>query len=449
MYDSMTLWQDAEYMRTEQYIIGAIVADERCLDDVRSLVRPEMFSNGINRGLFESACQLQDEGTAVDIVSVGAKYKAKGEVLPGDYVSDLVAAACTAADANTYCQILRKEYKRRCLLGDSMRWIEDLRSGEDPRIIAIEMADKMKQYDENEDATDTLKIEESVVETLNRASDMQTGAKFPSIPSGYKSLDHTLGGGFQKNGLYVLAARPGKGKTSLALNLSRNIAKNGYRVLFISLEMDDYQLTSKLIAADVGNISATDIMTGSFDEIRWDDIRESANRIGKLPIAYNKQGTLNIKDVRVLAKSYKPDFIVIDYLGLIVNENERGSLYEETTKKSKQLKQIAREMKCPILCLAQLNREVERSRDGKPMLSHLRDSGSIEQDADCVLFNYIEQDTNDSDLTEEQRSAPVELSLIVAKNRHGSVGTIPMYWDKVCGKITALQKKMDAYEPPF
>lgn len=433
------LWIDEQYVRTEQYIVGAVLKDSRCLEDVRERVRSEMFLDVEYRAIFNAACQLQDEGKTVDIVTIGSRVKKNGGKMSGEVVSDLVYAAGSATDVIAYCTILSNEYLRQEMMRRMSSWVADLSSGSDPREIALSVSEQTKALAEGT-AQRGVSIRESVTDLLLHIQDIQEGQTVPTVKSGYKDLDRILGGGFQRNGLYILAARPGKGKTTMALNIAKKVAKRGHTVVFISLEMDRDQLSARIVASDVGGISPTAVLNATFPSEKMDAITDAATRTERLPIIFNMENSLDVKEIRLFSKSCKPDFIVIDYLGLIANENERGGIYEETTKKSKQLKLVARELGCPVLCLAQMNRESEKREKKKPMLSDLRDSGSIEQDADAVMFIWVENDKEDFELPEDALSDPVDLKLVVAKNRHGRIGIVPMYWDKLSGKITELQK---------
>lgn len=436
----MPVWFEEQYLNAEKFVLGAILARKDVLPDVRKTVRAEMFYHTDYRDIFEVACDLYDEGTAVDIATVGGRFIEKRGNMDGSLLSELTYAAEAASDISAYCEIIVRESTRMDLIYSVRQRLNALESGEDPNKSAVDILSDMDTFCNGEKMRGGVGLSESFVSLMEDITDIQEGRKAPATPSGFSSLDKILGGGFQRNGLYIVAARPGKGKTAIALSIAKNVAKTGKRTLFISLEMDRTQIASRLASADIGGISPTTILNGTFDRSYWDKITECASRFDKLPITFNWQKGMSVKDIRYLAKSCRSEFVVIDYLGLIANENESGKIYEETTKKSKQLKSMARDLECPVLCLAQMNRESEKRGNKKPMLSDLRDSGSIEQDADAVIFNWVEDDTEDYELPEDATADPVDLKLVVAKNRHGRIGIVPMYWDKLSGKITELQK---------
>lgn len=440
MTEIIPAWMDGQYTNAEKFIIGVVLADGRRLPEIRKTVRPEMFHDPVYRGIFEVSCDLSDEGTAVDIVTVAHKCGEYGNRIDSELLDDLTKVATTASEIGMYCEILVRESMRRDMLYSVHQRLQDLETGSEPGEIAVEILSEMNTFCNGERVTGGVGFEESFVSMMQDISDIQEGRKAPATPSGFPSLDKVLGGGFQRNGMYVIAARPGKGKTAMALSIAKNVASSGKRTLFVSLEMDRAQLVARIVSADIGGVSATTILNGTFEQDLWDSITDCATRMSSIPLTFNWQKSMSVKDIRYLAKTCRSEFVVIDYLGLIANENESGKLYEETTKKSKQIKAMARDLECPVLCLAQMNRESEKRGNKKPMLSDLRDSGSIEQDADAVIFNWVEDETEDYELPEGQTSDPVDLKLVVAKNRHGRMGIIPMYWDKLSGKITELQK---------
>ena len=441
MDELLPVWVEEKCLDAEQYILGVILSEKGGIDLVREKVRPEMFRSDTNRLLYECACELQDQGINVDISTVGDRFNKKGGNWDREYLSRLVLAATTSGEVTTYCDILEKESKRIALMEFHSKQYKDLAYGAEPNESAVDMVKAIETFTGvSENNKVAISYGDTANEVVEDIVDVQSGAMLPYVKSGYPALDKVLGGGFQQNGLYILAARPGKGKTTFALNIAHRIARSGKKVLFVSLEMDRKQLASRLMAIEVGHISATSILSGKLDEKQSDNVLQSMKRAKKIPIDFNVMRVMKLKDIQFTAKVSKADFIVIDYLGLIANDKDIGKLYEETTKKSKSLKQMARELECPILCLAQLNRESEKRDSKKPRLSDLRDSGSIEQDADAVIFNYIENDNEESYLPEGQTVDPVDLTLLVAKNRHGRTGQIDMYWDKVSGMILEIKK---------
>ena len=434
--EEMILASDQQ-VAAEQAIVGAILLDEKCLTEVRAAVRPEMFAIHRNREAFVAACALQDKKRRIDPVTVGIKVREEnGDTdWTNEYALQLMEAAVTPANVMSHCEVLKSEYTRWVMVHDLTVRQRDLMDGKNPKDVASDMMQFAENLLKGDSRTGIVSAMEAATELLNSIDEILRGEKTPALRTGYDNLDRILGGGLQRNGFYVLAARPGCGKTTFALNVTYRVAKMGKRVLFVSLEMDREQLVSRLMASEIGRISPTQILNATFDkELEMDSIIEQSQRFSKMPIYFNLSESLNVSEIKYLAKVSKADLVVVDYLGLIENSDKNGKIYEEVTKNSKALKLMARGLGTPILCLAQMNREYEKRGGDKkrPMLSDLRDSGSIEQDADAVIFHYLDENAKyySNALPDTEY-----LDLIVAKNRHGKTGTAEMLWVMTDGKI--------------
>lgn len=435
-FDEMIPATDQQ-VSAEQSVIGAILMDEKCLTEVRAAVKPDFFSITRNREAFLAACVLQDRKERVDPVTVGAAIREiNGESdWTNSYALELMDFAVTPANVISHCEILKGEHMRRVLIQEFANQQRELMSGKPPKDIASDTITFIENLYKGDAKSGLVSAMEAAIELISSISDIMNGEKLPALKTGYDNLDRILGGGLQRNGFYVLAARPGCGKTTFALNVTYRVAKMGRRVLFISLEMDREQLVARLMASEIGEISPTQILNGDFaDESELDRVTQQSAEFAKMPIFFNLSESLSVSEIKYLSKISKAELVVIDYLGLIENTNANGKLYEEVTKNSKALKLMARGLGVPVLCLAQMNREFEK-RGGekkKPLLSDLRDSGSIEQDADAVIFHYIDADAK---LYGNALPDTEYLDLIVAKNRHGKTGTAEMLWIMNDGKI--------------
>lgn len=429
-----------QQVAAEQAVIGAILIDDKCLDEVRSVVNPDMFSIQRNRDAFTAACSLQDEKKEIDPVTVGARIREidSNTDWTNNYAMDLMTVTVTPANVLAHCEILKSEYMRRLMLQEYSYQMRELMGGKIPKEVAADMMDFLDKLSKGDSKSGIVSAMEAASELIVNIDEVMSGRRQPAIPTGYGNLDDILGGGIQRNGFYILAARPGCGKTTFALNVTYRVATQGRRVLFISLEMDREQLVARLLASEIGEISPTQILNGMMKQSDMDKVVEQSTAFSRLPIFFNLADSLSVSEIKYLAKLSKAELVVIDYLGLIESQNENGKLYEEVTKNSKRLKLMARSLGVPILCLAQMNRESEKRNNGdkKPKLSDLRDSGSIEQDADAVIFHYI-----DASAQAYATAVPEMeyLDLIVAKNRHGRMDTANMLWSKKDGKISEAQ----------
>lgn len=254
------------------------------------------------------------------------------------------------------------------------------------------------------------------------------------VETGISDLDRILGGGLIREGLYILAARPGCGKTTLAAALAERMLERGRRILFISLEMSRKQLMARRVAADVGRATAAQILRGELSEEERKAVGESLVKLAKRPLFFNRRASLNTSEIQFLAKQNRADVVIIDYLGLMKHDAGK-SLYERVTGTSNQLKRMARGLETPVLCLAQLNRGVEGRQNQEPRLSDLRDSGAIEQDADGVLLIHRPA------IEDADEYGPTPMEVTVAKNRHGRTGKIELNWYMRSGRILEVRHR--------
>ncbi len=430
-------WMDDQQATAERGIIGSILLDESCLSESRELIDWTMFFNPVLQAAFKTACEMQDDGEKIDPVTLGAKMVGQGLEWTSGFAIQLMDEIATSANARAYCDILKRESDRRGLLQMLALQRQSLLNGSDPQDVRLDMASYLDRENDSSKKSGLVTQEEATTSFLNSMMEAQEGKVEPAIRTGYRKLDEMLAGGFQRNGFYVLAARPGRGKTAFALNIAFRVAKRGKRVLFISLEMDREQLISRIIASDIGVLGPAQILNGRFTgQDLTDKVVSSATKIAKLPIVYNRADRLNVQEIKHLTRISKADLVVLDYLGLVEYDNENGKPYEEVTKISRKLKLLAKSTGSPILCLAQLNRESEKRSDKRPILSDLRETGAIEQDADGVLFNLPAVEQEEAWANDD--TGATALTIIVEKNRHGATGDVEMNWYKKPGRIVEV-----------
>ena len=410
----------------EVSIAGSILIDPRCLDDVRKVVTSEMFVLPVCKSIFVAACELQDAGKTIDPVTI----RENAEVWDEAFAMQSMEVTLTAANVPVYCELLKKEHQRRAMLGQLRKVEDELSSGGD----LMEAASKLILVGESlggdgDRIVDSYTAANELIESILRSESGYNAF----IPTGFKEIDSILGGGMIRDGLYILAARPGCGKTAFAIAMAEKMLQKGTRILFISLEMSRVQLMARRIASIVGKVTASQIMKGDMTEEEYKLVADTCKNLSATPMFFNRMSSLNVSEIQFLAKQTKADVVIIDYLGLLQYENGK-SLYERVTATSNRLKRMARTLEVPVLCLAQLNREVEGRKTG-PMLSDLRDSGAIEQDADGVLLIH-KSFTNEDDV-----HAPALVELTIAKNRHGGTGKLEFSWYLRNGRILEIMKK--------
>jgi replicative DNA helicase len=401
----------------EQSVVGAILIDEACMPVITTAISAGDFLMEKNRAIYEAALALKDEGTPVDPVTIMARC---GGSVGADYLRQLMEITPTAANAAEYASQVRRASIRRALQRVASSMLERADGLEDPRAIIGDSTKMLEQIEALDTSRDVASSAEMMNELVKHRK-LVDGGNGGFVKTKLRPLDEILGGGLLASGFYILAARPAMGKTTFALSVADSMAESG-PVLFVSLEMSLSQIAAKRVAR-VAGISSTVMMMGN----PTDDERKRANEavleLKKSTLVVNRKPRATVTDIAAMARKIRGiRCIVIDYFGLIQPEGNKPSRYESCTEISWQLKSLARQLDIPILCLAQLNRENMGRKGNKPQLSDLRDTGALEQDADGVMFLHRD-DYYDEGERPMNPWDPVQLEIIVAKNRHGRTGS--------------------------
>lgn len=412
----------------EVSIAGSILIDPRCLDEIRKSITPDMFSMPKARAIFEAACELQDCGKTIDPVTVRELVEDWDE----KFAIMAMDVTLTSANVPVYCEALIEEHKRRCLLANLKEIERDIAFGHDISESAAKLMSIAEMAGETSKGSTIVTAYTAAKELLD-AMEKASEGRSAFVRTGFREIDRILGSGLIREGLYILAARPGCGKTTFAIAIAKKMLELKKRVLFVSLEMSREQLTARMASSEIGTASASQILASDLTEEEWSKVASYTSNLSTLPLFFNSLSSVNVPHIQFLAKQSKADVVIIDYLGLIDHDTGR-SLYEKVTITSNKLKRMARSLGIPILCLAQLNREIEGRKSG-PMLSDLRDSGAIEQDADGVLLIHKPQEEEETD----HRFVTVEVT--VAKNRHGRTGKLEFNWYMRNGRILEVSRQ--------
>ena len=403
-----------------QSVAGSILCDAACLPAVHPLVSRDDFTLAAERAIFEAACRLEDEGKPADVVTILEDARKHGADVSDRYAAELLQITPTAAHAEAYARQVHEEAVRRRLASVGETLLED---AQDPQKTTAGVIAATMQALENADTapqTAMLSTSDALSGFLDYRERLDAGQAV-TVSTGYPGLDKLLGGGMLHQGLYILAARPGCGKTTLGLKLAEQAAKSG-ACLFFSLEMSAEQLTARRIAAESG-LGIGRLMVGrKFDDDEQAKMANAASALSTHDFRLNRAPGASVADIAQAAHLTKNlRLVVVDYLGL-VRSDERGlPIYERTTRNSNALKALARSLNVPVLCLCQLNRAAEQRADKVPSMADLRDSGAIEQDADAVILLHR------PGMYEPGEVKPWEsqtLTAIVAKNRHGATGKL-------------------------
>ena len=403
-----------------QSVIGSVLIDSACLPAVRPLVSRDDFAFAADRAIFEAACRLTDMGKPADVLTIIDDARRHGADISDKYTAELLQVTPTAAHAAEYARQVHEEAVRRRLTAVGETLLED---AEDPRKSTAGVIATTLEALENADTAPQTAMQSSsdaLTGFLEYRERLDAGQAV-TVSTGYPGLNKLLGGGMLHQGLYILAARPGVGKTTAALKISEHAAKSG-ACLFFSLEMSAEQITARRIAAESG-LSIGRLMTGqNLSDDEQAKLANAASVLSTHDFRLNRAPGASVADIAQAAHLTKNlRLVVVDYLGL-VRSDERGlSIYERVTKNSAALKALARSLNVPVLCLCQLNRAAEQRADKCPSMADLRDSGAIEQDADAVILLHRPA------MYEPGEVKPWEaqtLTAIVAKNRHGATGKL-------------------------
>ena len=415
-------------LEAETAILGAILLDSSVLTRVQEYLRPEDFYRSANARVFEAVMRLSDRGESIDLITLTSELVAHGQlerVGGAAYISSLTTAVPTSANAEYYANIVRNTSVRRRLIRLAGELAEQCYDETLPTSRLLEEAERRifelaesNQTRSFQPASMVVKRTIDAIEKLYHNHDSFTG-----IPSGFADLD-AMTSGFQNSEFIVVGARPSVGKTAFALTMAANMAiGHNVPVGFFTLEMSDMALMQRLVASEA-RIGSQVIRTGMLRPADFANLTAAAGRIYDAPMWIADTPGMRLLDLRAQARrmvsQHAVKIIFVDYLTLITNENSDLPRHEQIAEVSRSLKALARELEIPVVALSQVTRDTEGKR---PMLSSIRESGSIEQDADVVLFLHRERNL-ERESTESLNV--IETELIVAKQRNGPVGTIKL-----------------------
>ncbi len=427
-------------LSAEQALLGAIMIKPSGLNDLVSIITPDDFYSERHRRVYRAMLKLFDKNEPIDLVALTSSLS-ESKQLEGvggaGYLVELVNGVPSASNLKYYAELVRKKAQLRHLI-DSAEKLSELGYREDEELESIfEKAEKTIFNLVNLSKRTFTTLKDSLVDAWERFEKLhKSGDAIRGVPTGFKELDDRLAG-LQNSDLIILAARPSMGKTSLALDIARQVAKKDIPVCIFSLEMSSQQLVDRLIASE-SHVDSWKLRTGKLaaDE-DFARIRDALDVLAKAPIFIDDDASNNITKMKSVARRLKTEqnlgLIIVDYLQLMVPKRESDSLVQQVTEISRSLKGLARELNVPLLALSQLNRSVEQ-RGGRPRLSDLRDSGSIEQDADVVMFIHREDKYNEN--SDKKNIAEI----MIEKHRNGPTGSVELYFDEKHVCFTSIEK---------
>ncbi|MDC6327160.1 replicative DNA helicase [Staphylococcus auricularis] len=442
----------------EQSVLGAIIIDPKLINSTQEVLLPESFYRGAHQHIFRAMMELNQDEREIDAVTLMDKLIQEGrlnEAGGAEYLGELSTVVPTTRNIDYYIDIVYKHAAKRRLIqvADSIAKdgyndeldLDSVLSDAERRILDLSNTRQSEGFKEIRD------ILGDVYENAELLD--QNSGQTPGIPTGYRDLDQ-MTTGFNRNDLIILAARPSVGKTAFALNIAQKVATNEaqYTVGIFSLEMGADQLATRMICSS-GNVDSNRLRTGEMTEEDWNRFTIAVGKLSRTKIFIDDTPGIRVTDIRSKCRRLKQehglDMIVIDYLQLIQGSGSRYSdnRQQEVSEISRTLKAIARELECPVIALSQLSRGVEQRQDKRPMMSDIRESGSIEQDADIVAFLYREDYYNRGDDEDDDDGSGFEpqtnddngeIEIIIAKQRNGPTGTVKLHFMKQYNKFTDI-----------
>jgi replicative DNA helicase len=437
-------------LNAERIVIGSLILDPRLVDDVSAVVRPDDFFDSGNRAVFGHMLDIHDKGAVVDLAILVDRLTATDSlgVIGGiGGLSKIVEDTPIASNAVYFAKSIRAKAVRREVVMAATEAIRDAfrDDGTEDDDVAGRAQQRLASVADRRLSSSLATIADVVNASVKahdeRVDDDNQGAT--GIATGFDELDAKLGG-IRPGELVIIAARPGCGKTSFALNVAEQVADQGEGVLFVSLEMSRVELGDRLLSSRSG-VPLQVVRRGTRNEDNRKAIEAARISLSKLPITFDDSSSASMASIAASARSVQRSrglaLLVIDYLTLIEPADRRAPQHEQVSGISRRLKTLARELQVPVVCLAQLNRDIERGGDHRPRLSHLRASGAIEQDADAVLFVHREElfRPDNDDLRGKAE-------IVIAKNRHGPTGDVLLTWQSQWTRFVSRAKTEQRFD---
>jgi replicative DNA helicase len=441
--DSRSLRVPPQSVDSERAVLGSIMLRPGAIHEINDIITADSFYASKHSQIYKIMLELASKGDPIDILSLSHKMTEKGlleQIGGSSYLSDLTNAVPASTNIKHYAEIVNKKNILRKIIeaGDDISVLGFKEDVEDVFEILDQAEKRMMGINNNASAHAFISLKDSLPEAYERLNKLnESNGAIRGVPTGFHDLDQYLSG-LQKSDLIILAARPSMGKTTLALDIARQAAlTNGTPVVIFSLEMSTQQLVDRMLAAQ-SKVNAWNLRTGNLKaDNEFAKIRDSLDSLSKAPIFIDDLAGNNIVRMRSVCRRIRAEhgigMIVVDYLQLMSTSKNYDSMVNQVTEISRSLKALAKEFDVPVLALSQLSRAIE-SRGGRPRLSDLRDSGSIEQDADVVMF--IHRDDKGKDESEKTNIAEI----LIEKHRNGPVGKVDLYFDEKSTTFMSMEK---------
>lgn len=432
-------------LEAEQTILGAILIEQSVISVVLEKIRPESFFNEQHRQLFNIMLRMFTSGIRADVITVlneAVKEKIFESAQEGrNYLAALVNMVPSVDNIDSYCTIVAEKYYVRSLALVARELLHEISMGQSSAQVLLDSAEqKIFDIRQGKDVKGLTPISDVVFESWDRLQKISgpDKEKYLGAKTGYTLLD-TITTGLNKSDLIILAARPGMGKTSFALNIATNVARHSNKeVAVFSLEMSKEQLATRMLSTEA-LVDSNKLRSGFLSDDDWVRLASSADVLCNMPIFLDDTAGTTVQQIKAKLRRVKSlGLVVIDYLQLLGSTIKSENQVLRISEITRNLKIMAKEMDVPVILLSQLNRGVESRPDKRPLLSDLRESGSIEQDADIVMFLYRDAYYN------KESTEPNVSECIVAKNRHGDTGTVKLIWDGQFTRFSNVDFNMPA-----
>lgn len=430
--------QEPYSMDAEQAVLGAILIDTNCFDRVSGILRTaDCFYIPQHKAIYTIIANLNLLNQKVDALIVAEELRRNGtydEASGKNYLAQLAQSVPSVANVENYAKIIREKYYLRTLMDAASEMLKNAADEELPADTIMDAAEQ-KIYNirqgtkDNEPTRLSDIITNEVYDNLQKLTDPALAAEYKGIPTGFSLLDKYMTG-LNKSDLILIGARPAMGKTSFALNIARNVAVQAKKkVVFFSLEMGKEQLAQRILSTEA-RVESQKMRTGELTDDDWQRIAQATVSLNDAELYFDDTANITVPEMKARVRKMRDvDCVIIDYLQLMQGTKRTDSRVQEVSEITRSLKLMAKDLKIPVITCSQLSRSTEgRGKSHKPQLSDLRESGSIEQDADIVLMlyreSYYDEEKNETVVTDENKA-----QVIVAKNRHGGTGEIDLHWN--------------------
>ena len=446
--EELMLRQAPHAVAAEQYVLGAILYYPKCVAEVAGSLRPDDFYVQKNREIYETIYTMFSYSRTIDPVTVLENLKQNGydsDDQAWPYLLQLMRNASTAANVGLYIQIIKDKTLLRQLLETSQELVNMVQEGTETGQTLLDAAEqRIYAIRQGRSVQGLTPIADIIINVYDRLEELAASDRaVTGLETGLRDLDRALSG-LNNSDLILLAARPGMGKTSMALNILLHAGKKSHKqVAFFSLEMNKEQLALRLISSECF-VDNKKLVTGKLTDQDWESVAAAADSLNRSAILIDDDSTVTVADINAKCRRVENlGLVVVDYLQLMQSaggKSDRGENRQQIVSDiSRSLKIMAKELDVPVLCLSQLSRANESRQDKRPMLSDLRESGAIEQDADIVLFLYREGYYN------KESENPNLAECIIAKNRHGETGTVELQWTPEFTTFTDMEWRREEY----